>query len=114
VTSNEVLLVRELIANLQTSVLARMNEQDMHIAQRFDTVDAGFTGVHDRLDAQNGRLRKVEERTSVHEFQLKSARASTRKSALLSGGAISLAIKVAEFAFTKLKPFISLAFWLPL
>jgi hypothetical protein len=114
VTPNETALVRDLVANLQTPVLARLNEQDLQTARRFDAIDRNVTGVHDRLDAQNGRLRKVEQRTTVHDFQLKAARTQTRKHALLSGGAISIVIKIAEVVFTKLKPLISLAFWLPL
>lgn len=109
-TPNENALVRDLIANLQTTMLARMNEQDLQVARQFDQVNTNIAGVHERLDAQNGRLRKVEAQSAVHEVQLKAAPARSRKHALLSSGTLTILFEIAKFGFEKVKPLLSLVF----
>ncbi len=49
-TPNELALLRDLIAQHQEAVFGR-----------FDTVDQDNDGINKRLDALNGRLRKVEQ-----------------------------------------------------
>lgn len=40
------------------------------IDRLYEAIDHGFKGVHERLDALNGRTREAEKQIAVHETQI--------------------------------------------
>lgn len=62
----------------------------------YQTIDAGFKGVHERLDTQNGRVGRVEQKVAVLEDRSNGS----GKGAAVAGGGVGLFV-VAAFEAAK-------------